>query len=658
MGVHRISCLVVALLVWIAALAPSTASAVTIASGRVMRVPVRTVAPAGIPMIGLHAPYAETVHTLPGFYQGISQVAYDVDDNELFMSQGGQLSSVSRTGVVRQLDLYSGTIGGIVYDSATKLVYVTVQSLCEVVSVVPASGVSSVLAGGTCGENNGQGGQAQFRQPMGITMDTTGQNLYVADKDDLRAVTVGGAVMTVTSVGGLATGPNCQFGPHTLGIAYDPDNASVYVADSCSEAIEKAVVRSGNVTTVVGQCSPNGFGFCLDRDRDGSGANALVATPASIEYNPVDHKLYFADTNNNQIRRMDTSGTVSTFAGSGHAEFRDGVGSVAGINGPTDLSVNSNGLLYVADAVNGLIRTVVTSGPPAPPPAHGVQLLDPPAIFAQPLGLTTTPDGSVWYTAPNVAQVVQVASNGSQTTYSISGTVVPQLLTTDRDGNIWFSFGGSIGRFETSGTLTAYPIPTGGNVTDMIGGADGNIWFVTDGNQIGSMTPTGSFIEYPTDLCNSLVSGFHSDYWTMGQNLGAFVDDVSSTGVVLRRYQFQNNDGSRDVYPMIQGPDRHIWIGQPQAIGEILSNTVLMYQLPPAPTFSGWWVVGGLVEGTDRALWFTSTAAGYVGRMTPSGLFTPYEIPTARSGPTIMVRTTSGAMWFVDPGSYKIGRWF
>jgi sugar lactone lactonase YvrE len=634
----------------------------------VVTVPARVVMPDGVRPQS-HAPYAGTVRTMAGYFPQLGAIAYNADDKGFFVSETAyvnrstvtSLYRVSRDGRTTPLASYYDLIGGITYDPATKLVYATLERACAIVAVSPKTGSSSTLAGGggTCGTNDGQGRNAQFQSPAGITADSTGHKLYVADHDRLRAVTTGGLVTTTTPAGSLGSSQGfCLFISGIQGVTYDPDNGSVYVADSCAQVIRQAVIATGQVLTPAGQCLPNQNG-CSGGDRDGTGANALFWTPGSIAFDPLDHYLYIADTGNNQIRRMDVHGTVTTLAGSGHNEYRDGVGLAAGFNVPDGIVSGGKGLLDVADDSNGLIRTVVASGPPAPPPPHGVALLDPPSLTAQPLGMTATPDGSVWYSEPNLAAIVQVSPSGSQTEYPLSGGVVAQLLTTDASGNIWFSDNAGIGRFVTTGQITVYQVPGGGTITDLIAGPDGNIWFVTGGTSIGSMTPNGVFVQYPVDPSSSLAAGFRGDFWTMGVVLGQSVlDDVSSKGALLKRFTFQNLAGSRYVFPLTQGPQQRMWLGQPQAIGEVMANTILMYQLPPLLPSYLQWNPAGMLEGTDRAVWFTASGVGYIGRMTASGTFTPYEIPTARSAPTAIVRATSGVLWFVDPGAQKIGRWY
>lgn len=610
--------------------------------------------------------YAATVRTIGGLFPAVNTIAYDPDITgfivgETSYSNGftSTMLRVSRDGHATPLASFSDEVGGVAYDSGTKLAYVTLVHSCEVLTISPMNGTVSFLAGGSCGTTDGDGNAAQFQSPHGIVADPSGQHLYIADRDRLRVVTPAGDVTTLTAPGSLGSQSGfCFFNAGSQGLTYDTDNASVYVADTCAQVIRQVVVSTAVVNTVAGQCISGQTG-CTDYDRDGQGVSALFGAPASIAFNPVDHFLYISDSDNNQIRRLDGSGNVVTYAGSGHNEFRNGVGTEAGFNSPQGIIATDKGYLYVADFQNSLIRAVVTSGPSAPPPQHGVQLFDTPTLGATLQGMTATPDGSIWYSEPNVAKVVRVSPNGQQTEYALPSGKDAQLLTTDVSGNVWFSQGSGIGRLSTSGPITVYPIPSGGGVTDLIGSADGNIWFVAGNSSIGFVTPSGSVVQYPTDAAAALAAGLHDDFWTIGENQGVgYIDDVASSGVVEKRYEIENLLGSAELFPIAQGPVNHMWFGQAQSVGEVMSNTLLLYQLPPAPTYNGYWVVSGIVEGSDRALWFTASLAGYLDRMTALGDFTPYEILTARSAPTTIVRAADGQIWFVDPGASKIGRWY
>src|SRR5579859_4981949 len=93
---------------------------------------------------------------------------------------------------------------------------------------------------------------------------------------------------------------------------------------------------------------------------DGNGTNAQFYYPSGISIGP-DGVIYVADTWNNRIRKITSSGVVSTIAG-GVAGDLDGQGTAAKFNKPTDVAMDKNGNLYVADLFNNKIKKITPDG--------------------------------------------------------------------------------------------------------------------------------------------------------------------------------------------------------------------------------------------------------------------------------------------------------
>jgi len=224
------------------------------------------------------------------------------------------------------------------------------------------TGVSSlqVFAGfiGGPGNENGAGAKARFDSPTGMTLDKDG-NLYVADfwNQTIRKISPTGVVSTfagqsrsVGSIDGPAAGA-AFFDP--MGVAMD-QNGNMYVCDYANSTIRK-ITPSGVVSTFAGMAGKQGTA-------DGTGTSARFSSPRGIATDR-DGNVFVADTGNQTIRKITTSGVVTTLAGSsGTSGAADGAGASAQFNSPIGMAVDSDGNVYVADSSNYTIRRISPAG--------------------------------------------------------------------------------------------------------------------------------------------------------------------------------------------------------------------------------------------------------------------------------------------------------
>jgi sugar lactone lactonase YvrE len=106
------------------------------------------------------------------------------------------------------------------------------------------------------------------------------------------------------------------------------------------------------VTTFVGSTMPG--------TADGMGTNAQFRNPGGLALG-TDGMLYVADVANGLIRKVSPDGMVTTVAGSTPG-FLDGDINVAQFDNPTDMVFDENGIMYVADAGNHRIRKITPEG--------------------------------------------------------------------------------------------------------------------------------------------------------------------------------------------------------------------------------------------------------------------------------------------------------
>lgn len=615
------------------------------------------------------SPYIGRVRTLPvGLpLSAMGPMTYDADDDViLFITGAGNqygLFKLAPTGSLTYLTSFNPLPWGMVYDHATRDVYITAPDDHAVYVTSVATGQTTLLAGGTFGTKDGQGAAAQFQQPGGIGLDIRNGDLYVADHDRIRTVTVGGLVTTLTAPGSIGNGTyNC--GQFPDGVAYDIFHKRLDVTDTCLNVIHAVDPATGAVATLGGSCIQLfGNPGCVPLQRDGSLANALFAQPSGIIYDPFGGDLLIADVANNQIREISSAGTVSTLAGSGHALFRDGLGTVAELNQPYALCLRRSMLLYVADGGNAAIRTVTTRGTTPPPPPHGIVLIDPPSPASGPAGIVATSDGSIWFTEGNISKIARRLPDGTFQEFALPSQTYPQKLVLGGDGDFWFEGYGypdgiqqrAIGTMTPSGSVTIYPVPQfmwydNFPQWSIDVGPDGNIWFADARTAvIGNVTPTGQYTWYQVAPASTITSGFQGDLWTNGglQNIGG-MSDYTTAGNLIKTHL---NVGG---FSIARGPNGHMWWVVSDFVGELRGNRSIEYALPK-PRCCSEWDPATLIAGADGAIWMPMYVAGYLGRITTTGRFEAWEIPAPRSDPLSVTVAPDGTTWFADPGADKIG---
>gem|GEM_PF-426707 len=196
--------------------------------------------------------------------------------------------------------------------------------------------------------------EARFNGPTGMAKDADG-NLYIADSksNTIRKTAPNGLVTTVAGLAGSSgsidgIGAAARFN-NPLGIAVGPDG-TIYVTDTSNHTIRK-ISPSGVVTTLAG--SPGVAGAV-----DGTGSAARFRFPSGVVVD-AGNNVYVADSSNHAIRKITPIGVVTTFAGSlGHSGSADKTGTSAGFNSPTGLAIDSSGNIYVADSGNNTIRKI------------------------------------------------------------------------------------------------------------------------------------------------------------------------------------------------------------------------------------------------------------------------------------------------------------
>ncbi len=215
--------------------------------------------------------------------------------------------------------------------------------------------VETFAGTGTAGFMNGAGNVAQFYYPIGVEVDGSGF-VYVVDTDNqrIRKITSMGVVTTFAGTGtaGFMDGAGnvAQFN-YPRGVAID-SSGNVYVADTGNNRIRK-ITSAGVVTTFAGTGTAGSM--------DGAGNVAQFNYQRRVAVDGSGN-VYVADTFNHRIRKITSTGVVSTLAGTGTAGNMDGAGNVAQFNKPNGVAVDGSGNVYVADSESHRIRKITSTG--------------------------------------------------------------------------------------------------------------------------------------------------------------------------------------------------------------------------------------------------------------------------------------------------------
>ena len=295
------------------------------------------------------------------------------------------------------------------------------------------------------------------------------------------------------------------------------------------------------------------------------------STPLAITRGP-DGAVWFTEIGTNTIGRITADGLLKEFQFQPYfgEAMQDFNGITAGPDGAlwfTETNINWIGRVTTA----GAFRHFLVRDPDQDPE-------DPYIPGTRPTGITTGPDGAIWFGQEYGNRIARLdPATGKVTDYyqfPVEGWPrLLQAITTGPDGALWFTEGGSnsIGRLTTSGSLTEYPIPTplsapGGITT----GPDGALWFTEAIGRIGRITTSGAVREFRVRSADadplSITVGSDGALWFTEQHAGR-IGRITTAGEIS---EVDVGPGPKEI---ASGGDGALWFTDNDAIGRITTDT-------------------------------------------------------------------------------------
>ncbi|HVW25760.1 MAG TPA: hypothetical protein VHC69_10340 [Polyangiaceae bacterium] len=241
---------------------------------------------------------------------------------------------------------------------------------------------------------------AELNHPTDLTFDDAGRMVIAAwhnakiKRADLKAGLVEnvcgtgnrkfeGDGMTCTDANGM---PQVSFDLPSS-VAFDAAG-NLFISDQANQVIRRLGAADGVVKVVAGNCPGTpGFGCTAGRGYDGDGGPATMGhlsnnlgqgtdPQGKIAFDRRDGSLYIADTGNNVVRKVSPGSDgvigdgdpseeiITTVAGDGTAGYGGdgGPATQAQLSSPTDVAIDEDGTLYIADRSNSCIRRVTGDG--------------------------------------------------------------------------------------------------------------------------------------------------------------------------------------------------------------------------------------------------------------------------------------------------------
>jgi sugar lactone lactonase YvrE len=292
-------------------------------------------------------------------------------------------------------------------------------------------------------------------------------------------------IASITTLAGTGE-PGSTNGPGTvaqfrypISVAVDVNANIIYVADTGNHCIRK-ITSAGVVTTFAGYINNDGAG--VSGSDNGQGTAAKFWDPSGVAVDGIG-TVYVADTKNHLIRKISPEGVVTTLAGTvGEPGAVDGQSTAAKFDSPSGVAVDKQGNVYVADRCNNRIRKISSTGAvttivdtSTPPTNDTVAKLD------QPLSVALDGEGNLYVTEfhHRICKITFTYTDDTNTTVAST-----ELSTFAGSASL---FGTPGPTYDRTGAAARFQYPRG-----VAFGGTGNLYVAdTDNHRIRKITPAG-----------------------------------------------------------------------------------------------------------------------------------------------------------------------
>ena len=292
---------------------------------------------------------------------------------------GGSCAYSGDSGTATSADI-NPEYGQLAVSSAGQQVWLADGGNQRIRLIIPGGNINTVAGNGARGDygDGGAATSAALNNPLGIAADSVA-DLFIGDFDNDRVREV---PCSLGSLSGTCTPPSGDTGDYiytvagngntsqtslannlsatgvTLnfpdGVLADPSE-NIFVSDEDNDYVREAFNSTGNINLFAGDGM---FGYSGD---NGPATSAAIYYPGGLSRDAAGN-IFIADTDDSIIREVNTSGIITTVAGTPTIYGYSGDGgpaTSASLSSPTDVFIDSFGNMFIADSENGVIREVV-----------------------------------------------------------------------------------------------------------------------------------------------------------------------------------------------------------------------------------------------------------------------------------------------------------